>query len=94
MMAKFQAGVLRGSSKTTSDSRNQTRLSITFFLEDRAIISNFFLEDHNAISKKVFGRFNDDFQNFSGTSYEAIPTFSKTGTHVSGVRTRKPNSDV
>jgi hypothetical protein len=52
MMAKFQEGVLRGSSKTTSDSPKRTRLSITFFLEDRAIISRFFLEDHDAISKK------------------------------------------
>ena len=53
MMAKFQEGVLRGSSKTTSDSRNDTRLSITFFLEDRAIFSRIFLEDHDAISKNV-----------------------------------------
>ena len=52
-MAKFQGEVLRGSSKTTSDSRNYTRLSTTFFLEDRTIFSRIFLEDHDAISKNI-----------------------------------------
>ncbi len=51
MMTKFQEGILRGSSKTTSDSRNDTRLSITFFLEDRTIFSRIFLEDYDALSK-------------------------------------------
>ena len=53
MMAKVQEGVLRGSSKTTSDSRNDTHLSTNLFLEDRAMFSRFFLEDHDAISKNV-----------------------------------------
>ena len=46
MMANFSRGCLRGSSKTTSDSRNDAHLSITFLLEDRALTSRFFLEDH------------------------------------------------
>jgi len=51
MMANFSRGCLRGSSKTTSDSRNDAHLSITFLLEDRALTSRFFLEDHGSISK-------------------------------------------
>src|SRR5438128_978534 len=37
--------------EANSDSRNDTRLSITFLLEDRPIISSFFLEDHDRNSK-------------------------------------------
>jgi hypothetical protein len=89
MMAKFQEGVLRGSSKTTSDSPKRTRLSITFFLEDRAIISKIVSGRSRRSFQKVFERFKDDFQVFSGTSYVRFQLSSKLGTYASGVQISK-----
>jgi len=51
-------------------------LSITFLLEDRAIISSFFLEDRERNSKKAFGKYGESFQNYSGTSYGCFQLFS------------------
>jgi len=51
-------------------------LSITFLLEDRAINSSFFVEDREAVSKKVCGKCHDHFQISSGTSYASFQLFS------------------
>jgi len=51
-------------------------LSITFLLEDHAIISSFFLEDGERNSKKGFGKYGEIFQNCSGTSYGCFQLFS------------------
>jgi len=51
-------------------------LSITFLLEDHAIISSFFLEDRERNSKKAVWKYGESFQNCSGTSYVRFQLFS------------------
>ena len=55
---------LRGVRRSTSDSLNHLSLSITFFLEDHAMISNYFLEDHALNSSLFSGRSDVNFQFF------------------------------
>jgi len=81
MMAEtFEAECLRGSPKPPQIRVRVTRLSITFLLEDRAINSSFFVEDHKQISKNFSGQLRDRFQNYSGTSYVRFQLFYRRET--------------
>src|SRR4051794_4269489 len=71
----FERSVFGGSAKPTQIRVRVTRLSITFFLEDHAIISSFFLEDRERNSKKGFWKIRGSFPKLFWNILRLFPTF-------------------
>src|SRR5258706_10430859 len=84
MMANFSTGCLRGSTKPTSESRNDAHLSITFFAGRSRADFQIFPGRSQMYLQKLFGRSQNDFQISSGTSYVQFQLFSKREKCVRG----------